>query len=68
MVFAALHIGWRRGRRFLLAAACRLMAACACRVACCLLQGTPLAAKMLYAALFMGYCYQGPPFRCAAAA
>ena len=32
------------------------------------LQGTPLAAKMLYAAIFMGYCYQGPPFRCAAAA
>ena len=31
-------------------------------------QGTPLAAKMLYAAIFMGYCYQGPPFRCARAA
>ena len=40
----------------------------ACLPACGLLQGTPLAAKMLYAAIFMGYCYQGPPFRCAAAA
>ena len=29
------------------------------------LQGNPLAPKMLYAAIAMGYVYQGPPFRCA---
>jgi len=31
---------------------------------CCrTIQGNPLAPKMLYAAIAMGYIYQGPPFR-----
>lgn len=29
------------------------------------MQGNPLASKMLYAAIAMGYIYQGPPFRSA---
>lgn len=40
---------------------------CTALAAAALTQGNPLAPKMLYAAIAMGYIYQGPPFRWEAA-